>query len=143
MNNNEINDSLDQISKLTSKLAEKINSSTKVVFDRKELVNNIINKFSTAILRCDRSEYEIANYLLARIEIEDCGSIGGFDKNNPLAMEFKSKLANRILTVYRKHGVIEEEELKDLKSRLYLISVFDARILESIVENHYNNLSKR
>ena len=45
-----------------------------------------------------------AEALIEVLEITDCGSVGGFDKKNPLKNHCSWHLYNRFLTVLAKHG---------------------------------------
>ncbi len=45
-----------------------------------------------------------ADTLIELLEVEDCGSCGGFDKNNPLKRETNYKSFDRFLCVLRKYN---------------------------------------
>lgn len=45
-----------------------------------------------------------AEVLIELLEVDDCGSIGGFDTSNPVVRVTPDTIYNRFLTVVRKYG---------------------------------------
>jgi hypothetical protein len=52
----------------------------------------------------------MAEGLIEALEVEDCGSMGGFDNSNPLTEENDYELYNRFLTVLRKYHADKDIE---------------------------------
>lgn len=62
----------------------------------------------------DAREYDAKIEALVEVlEVEDCGSVGGFDGKNPLQEPSDYKLLNRFATVMFKHNTVEEVENKE------------------------------
>ena len=54
--------------------------------------------------------YNEATALIELLEVEDCGSVGGFDSNNPLVYITKFTLFDRFLTLVKKENTKLEKE---------------------------------
>jgi hypothetical protein len=66
-----------------------------------------------------------AEALIEVIEVDDCGSIGGFDENNPNVKPCSHQLINRFATLCKKNN--SEDCMHDVK----------------LLANFYNDISKK
>ena len=55
--------------------------------------------------------YNKAESLIETLEIEDCGSVGGFDKENPKRIISGFDLYDRFLTLIRKEKTVLKKEI--------------------------------
>jgi hypothetical protein len=100
------------------------------------ILNSIFSQLQSAAQWISSQPNEYSNYLkkaealIELLEIEDCGSTGGFDKNNKVKNVTSFKLFDRFLTVIRKHNKVE-----DIKSICEInvddLSLFYKKIKES------------
>jgi hypothetical protein len=63
-----------------------------------------------------------AEALIEILEVQDCGSTGGFDKTNPLRRDSRFKLMARFLTVLHKYNTVAVVNNKD-----YTVAMLNAR----------------
>lgn len=80
----------------------------KLKMNRLTILQEIFNNFqqmSQWIISMPESyskSYNQAEQLIELLEVEDCGSIGGFDRENPLVKQTGFKLYDRFLTLLNK-----------------------------------------
>lgn len=81
---------------------------------RKRILQNIFEQFQYMTQDMDAPDGYAASYnralaLIELLEVEDCGSVGGFDRSNPLKVVSGFEEYDRFLTLIRK----EQTELED------------------------------
>lgn len=77
----------------------------KVIADELRCIKQWLNNdavLGTTLYRATQSENQ-ALALIELLEVEDCGSTGGYDQKNPLVNKFTNDLVNRFYTVCKKH----------------------------------------
>lgn len=89
---------------------------TVIVTSRKKILNQIFNNFQYALQWISSNPEDYGKYLskaeslIEALEVEDCGSVGGYDKNNKLVPTTGFPLYDRFLCVARKHDNIKDIE---------------------------------
>lgn len=82
---------------------------------RNKILKNIAQDLTQAVQWIATSPENYVKYLtraeafIEFLEIEDCGSVGGFDKTNPLQRMTNHKIVDRFLTLLHKRGVSSTE----------------------------------
>jgi len=80
----------------------------KLKMDRLTILQEIFDNFqqmsqwTTSMPESYLKAHNRAEQLIELLEVEDCGSIGGFDRENPLVNETRFTLYNRFLTLLNK-----------------------------------------
>jgi hypothetical protein len=93
---------------------------------RVRVLNNIYNQFQNSTqwypsnLAHVNEKLVKAEALIELLEEADCGSIGGYDRKNPVRNETKFKLLDRFLALIRKY---DDEENLDESSGLDLYQI--------------------
>ncbi len=98
-------------------------TSTRDFDNRARLVilNEVLDCFQQ-VIQWDKFSFETkdsvveyqhkAQVLIELLEVDDCGSVGGYDRENPVKYETRNKLFNRFLTVIRKYNTVKDVEQK-------------------------------
>jgi len=97
---------------------------------RQKILNCIFNQFQNSTqwypsnLAHVNEKLVKAEALIELLEEADCGSIGGYDRKNPVRNETKFKLLDRFLALLRKYDDSEEELDQSSGLDLYQIKKF-------------------
>ena len=84
---------------------KRIDILNKIFSNFQQITQWIPNNFSSASKYMFRSEC-----LIEILEVEDCGSTGGFDFNSPVILETNFHLYDRFLAVLKKYNKKEDIE---------------------------------
>jgi hypothetical protein len=82
--------------------------------DRITILNAIFENFVCAFqwgndsLETRIKEFHKAECLIELLEVDDCGSIGGYDRDNPVKNFTRFTLFDRFLTVVNKYGSLNK-----------------------------------